>query len=254
MEEAPKTRRYPLLVALAGVILLTAIWATMALAGGSSPAAKPAAKAPAAKTQASKAQRVRRQVRRPRLPVQGPGSVERPLTGGAWLRPGSVLPGQGRADRGRRSAQLPVRGRHVARERLARTGGVVAERVRERRARHLAEDAAARGPAVPVADDVVVRILGHERSRDTAHDHLSRPGRGRLERRRSRRPAGGCAPAAPPRRRRTAPRRARSRRVSSGASSVRAAPGRAAAAASSSRTGSSAPRLQPSRRRSRRAV
>ena len=56
MEEARTTRRYPLLVALAGVILLAAIWATMALAGGSSPAAKPAAKAPAAKTQASKAQ------------------------------------------------------------------------------------------------------------------------------------------------------------------------------------------------------
>jgi hypothetical protein len=56
MEEAPKTRRYPLLVALAGVVLLAAIWATMAVAGGSSPAAKPAAKAPAAKTQASKAQ------------------------------------------------------------------------------------------------------------------------------------------------------------------------------------------------------
>lgn len=57
MEEARTTRRYPLLVALAGVILLAAIWATMALAGGSSPAAKPAAKAPVAKTQASKAQR-----------------------------------------------------------------------------------------------------------------------------------------------------------------------------------------------------
>ena len=56
MEEARKTRRFPLLVALAGVILLAAIWATMALAGGSSPAAKPAAKAPAAKTQISKAQ------------------------------------------------------------------------------------------------------------------------------------------------------------------------------------------------------
>ena len=56
MEEARKTRRFPLLVALAGVILLAAIWATMAVAGGSSPAAKPAAKAPAAKTQASKAQ------------------------------------------------------------------------------------------------------------------------------------------------------------------------------------------------------
>ncbi len=55
MEEARKTRRFPLLVALAGVILLAAIWATMALAGGSSPAAKPAAKAPAAKTQAVKA-------------------------------------------------------------------------------------------------------------------------------------------------------------------------------------------------------
>ena len=38
MEEARKTRRFPLLVALAGVILLAAIWATMALAGGSSPA------------------------------------------------------------------------------------------------------------------------------------------------------------------------------------------------------------------------
>ena len=56
MEEARKTRRFPLLVALAGVILLAAVWATMALAGGSSPAAKPAAKAPAAKTQVSKAQ------------------------------------------------------------------------------------------------------------------------------------------------------------------------------------------------------
>jgi hypothetical protein len=56
MEEAPKTRRYPLLVVLAGVILLAAIWATMAVAGGSSPAAKPAAKAPAAKSQTSKAQ------------------------------------------------------------------------------------------------------------------------------------------------------------------------------------------------------
>ena len=55
MEEARTTRRFPLLVALAGVILLAAIWATMAFAGGSSPAAKPA-KAPAAKTQASKAQ------------------------------------------------------------------------------------------------------------------------------------------------------------------------------------------------------
>ena len=56
MEEARKTRRFPLLVALAGVILLAAIWATMAVAGGSTPAAKPAAKAPAAKTQISKAQ------------------------------------------------------------------------------------------------------------------------------------------------------------------------------------------------------
>jgi hypothetical protein len=57
MEEARKTRRFPLLVALAGVILLAAIWATMAVAGGSSPAAKPAAKAPAAKTQVSKVQK-----------------------------------------------------------------------------------------------------------------------------------------------------------------------------------------------------
>ena len=57
MEEARKARRAPLLVALAGVILLAAIWATMAVAGGSTPATKPAAKAPAAKTQVSKAQR-----------------------------------------------------------------------------------------------------------------------------------------------------------------------------------------------------
>ena len=55
MEEARKTRRTPLLVALAGVILLAAVWATMALAGGSEPAAKPA-KAPAAKAHVSKAQ------------------------------------------------------------------------------------------------------------------------------------------------------------------------------------------------------
>ena len=56
MEEARSKRRYPLLVALAGVILLAAIWATMAVAGGSTPAKKPAAKAPAAKAQISKAQ------------------------------------------------------------------------------------------------------------------------------------------------------------------------------------------------------
>jgi hypothetical protein len=53
MEEARTTRRAPVLVALAGVILLAAIWATMALAGGSSPAAKPAAKSPAAPAQSS---------------------------------------------------------------------------------------------------------------------------------------------------------------------------------------------------------
>ena len=57
MEEARTTRRYALLVALAGVILLASIWATMALAGGSTPAAKPSAKAPAAKAQASKVHR-----------------------------------------------------------------------------------------------------------------------------------------------------------------------------------------------------
>ena len=57
MEEARKTRRFPLLVALAGVILLAAIWATMAVAGGSTPAKKPVAKAPAAKTQVSKVQK-----------------------------------------------------------------------------------------------------------------------------------------------------------------------------------------------------
>lgn len=55
MEEARKTRRSPLLVALAGAVLLAAIWAAMALAGGSAQAAKPA-KAPAAKAQISKAQ------------------------------------------------------------------------------------------------------------------------------------------------------------------------------------------------------
>ena len=54
MEEARQTRRAPLLVALAGVILLAAIWATMAVAGGSSPAAKPVKAKPAA-AQPSKA-------------------------------------------------------------------------------------------------------------------------------------------------------------------------------------------------------
>ena len=41
MEEGRKTRRAPLLVALVGILLLAAVWATMALAGGSTPAAKP---------------------------------------------------------------------------------------------------------------------------------------------------------------------------------------------------------------------
>jgi len=53
MEEERTTRRAPLLVALAGVILLAAVWATLAVAGGPTPAAKPA-KAPAAPTQSSK--------------------------------------------------------------------------------------------------------------------------------------------------------------------------------------------------------
>jgi hypothetical protein len=53
MEEARTTRRAPLLVALAGALLLAAVWATMALAGGgSTPAAKPA-QAPAAPAQSS---------------------------------------------------------------------------------------------------------------------------------------------------------------------------------------------------------
>jgi hypothetical protein len=55
MAEGRTNRRTPLLAAFAGVILLAAVWATMALAGGSQPAAKPA-KAPAAKAQVSKAQ------------------------------------------------------------------------------------------------------------------------------------------------------------------------------------------------------
>jgi hypothetical protein len=54
MEEARQTRRAPLLVALAGVILLAAVWATMALAGGSTPAAKPV-KAKPVPAQSSKA-------------------------------------------------------------------------------------------------------------------------------------------------------------------------------------------------------
>jgi hypothetical protein len=41
MEEGRKTRRAPLLAAIAGVLLLAAVWAAMALAGGSTPAAKP---------------------------------------------------------------------------------------------------------------------------------------------------------------------------------------------------------------------
>ena len=48
MEEGRKRRRAPLLAALVGIFLLAAVWATMALAGGSAPAAKPVkAKAPA---------------------------------------------------------------------------------------------------------------------------------------------------------------------------------------------------------------
>jgi hypothetical protein len=54
MEEGRRTRRTPLLAAFAGVILLAAVWATMAFAGGSTPAAKPA-KAQSAKAQSSKA-------------------------------------------------------------------------------------------------------------------------------------------------------------------------------------------------------
>ena len=54
MEEGRKTRRAPLLVALAGILLLAAVWATMAFAGGSAPAAKPV-KAKVTPAQSSKA-------------------------------------------------------------------------------------------------------------------------------------------------------------------------------------------------------
>jgi hypothetical protein len=54
MEEGRKTRRAPLLVALAGILLLAAVWATMAFAGGSTPAAKPV-KAKVTPAQSSKA-------------------------------------------------------------------------------------------------------------------------------------------------------------------------------------------------------
>jgi uncharacterized low-complexity protein len=54
MEEGRKTRRAPLLVAIAGILLLAAMWATMALASGSTPAAKPV-KAKAGTAQSSKA-------------------------------------------------------------------------------------------------------------------------------------------------------------------------------------------------------
>ena len=54
MEEGRKTRRAPLLAALAGVFLLAAVWAAMAFAGGSTPAAKPV-KAKVTPAQTSKA-------------------------------------------------------------------------------------------------------------------------------------------------------------------------------------------------------
>ena len=54
MEEERTTRRAPLLVALAGVLALAAIWATVAIAGSSAPAAKPVkAKAKATPAQSS---------------------------------------------------------------------------------------------------------------------------------------------------------------------------------------------------------
>ncbi|HUQ23334.1 MAG TPA: hypothetical protein VM049_10025 [Gaiellaceae bacterium] len=54
MEEGRKARRAPLLVALVGIFLLAAVWATMAFAGGSAPAAKPV-KAKVTPTQSAKA-------------------------------------------------------------------------------------------------------------------------------------------------------------------------------------------------------
>ena len=54
MEEARKTRRSALLVAIVGMLALAAVWATVALAGGSTPAAKPVkAKAKATPAQSS---------------------------------------------------------------------------------------------------------------------------------------------------------------------------------------------------------
>jgi hypothetical protein len=54
MEEARTARRSALLVAIVGVLALAAVWATVALAGGSSQAAKPVkAKAKATPAQTS---------------------------------------------------------------------------------------------------------------------------------------------------------------------------------------------------------
>jgi hypothetical protein len=54
MEEARKTRRSALLVAIVGVLALAAVWATVAIAGGSGQAAKPVkAKAKATPAQSS---------------------------------------------------------------------------------------------------------------------------------------------------------------------------------------------------------
>ena len=74
MEEAPKTRRFPLLVALAGVILLAAIWATMALAGGLTGCEAGGEGSGGQDPVREGAARVRRQLRRRGLPEQGPGS------------------------------------------------------------------------------------------------------------------------------------------------------------------------------------
>jgi hypothetical protein len=57
MEEARNRRRRPLLAALAGMLLLAAIWTTMALAGGSSPASAPA-QAPAQEPDVAQVQKV----------------------------------------------------------------------------------------------------------------------------------------------------------------------------------------------------
>ena len=185
----------------------------------------------------------------------GSGSVERPLTGEARPRPGLVLyPGSVARAEADGPRSLPSEGVTSQVSTSPGRAALFAQHIRERGARDLADAPDPGRPAVAVADDLEVRILGHERGCDPADDDLAGAWGCGLERRRDgvRRPIDDL-----PRRRDDVERRCRGElpaELVGEAPASQRGEAQLSAAASPSRSDSPRPRAPRSRRRCRPAA